>query len=409
MKIVVVKKMLNKCAAIMLAILAGSLPGEAQTTSKKSAPLPTLNVRVQPVAENVQAPTVIVFPDNNNLWIAEQTGKIKLYTEGKPAEAPILDLKTKMVKVRAGYDERGLLGLALHPQFRTNKKFYVYYSAPSSQGANHTSVIAEYTAPATNQTAAPDSGRILLTIEEPEANHNGGCLQFGPDGYLYIGVGDGGGQRDRHGEIGNGQNLNTLLGKILRIDVNAASGYNIPKGNPFAGRADAKPEIWAYGFRNPWRFSFDKVTGQLFAGDVGQNMWEEIDIVTKGGNYGWRITEGMHCHMPDKNCKVEGLVMPIAEYPHQEGVSVTGGYVYAGKTLTYLKSRYIFADWNGPVFYLQRQGDNWSRGRIQIANMPEGAKITSFGQDSSGEIYVLTNPETGPDNNGGVVYKIVKK
>nr|MDQ6904597.1 PQQ-dependent sugar dehydrogenase [Bacteroidota bacterium] len=265
----------------------------------------------------------------------------------------------------------------------------------------------EYLLPATGQ-INPNSGRIILTIEEPDGNHNGGCLAFGPDGYLYLGFGDGGGQGDKHGEFGNGQKMDTWLGKILRIDINTASGYKVPKDNPFVNRKDVKPEIWAYGFRNPYRFSFDKNSGELFAGDVGQDLWEEVDIIKKGGNYGWRLMEGTHCYNPAENCDTTGIIMPITEYSHKVGVAVIGGYVYTGQ-LPVLKNQYVFADWTGPVFCLKKEGNVWIRNRIILQNIPSNAKITGLGQDEQGEIYLLTNPETGPGNTKGCVYKIVSK
>jgi glucose/arabinose dehydrogenase len=233
-------------------------------------------------------------------------------------------------------------------------------------------------------------------------------LQFGPDGYLYISFGDGGGQGDKHGEFGNGQAMDTWLGKILRIDINTKTGYLVPKDNPFIGRKNAKPEIWAYGFRNPYRFSFDKASGQLFAGDVGQDNWEEVDIIKKGANYGWRLTEGTHCYNPTTGCDIKGITMPITEYSHKIGISVMGGYVYNGQRVPVLKSKYLFADWTGPIFYLQKAGNKWQRGRITFQNIPQNLKITGFGEDTTGEIYILTSPDTGPGNTKGSIYKIVK-
>jgi glucose/arabinose dehydrogenase len=274
--------------------------------------------------------------------------------------------------------------------------------------SDHTGVLAEYKLLPNSDQADPASARIVLTIEEPESNHNGGCIQFGPDGYLYVSFGDGGGQGDKHGETGNGQRLDTWLGKILRIDVNAETGFKVPKSNPFVGNANAKPEIWAYGFRNPWRFSFDRASKQLFAGEVGQDTWEEVDIVNKGANYGWRLMEGTHCYNPATGCAIKGITMPITEYSHKIGVSVTGGYVYNGLQIATLKHKYVFADWTGPIFYLQKSGAKWLRGRVMLQNYPENLKITAFGEDQSGEIYVLTNPDTGPGNTKGGLYKIVK-
>jgi glucose/arabinose dehydrogenase len=396
--------LLLTCFGLSIAIALFSANVFAQT---QKLPLP-IKLKIQAVAENLQAPTAMVFLKNGDAWITEQTGKIRVMKNGKLTDEVLLDLKSKLPKMNPGYEERGLLGIALHPLFASNKKFYVFYSTPSTQKSNHTDVIAEYLSPQGPGPVDTNSGRIILTVEKPDGNHNGGCLQFGFDGYLYFSLGDGGGQHDKHGEIGNGQNLNTWLGKILRIDINTNSGYTVPKDNPFVGRTDVKPEIWAYGFRNPWRFSFDQTSGQLFAGDVGQDKWEEVDIVKKGANYGWRIVEGTHCHNPETGCEVEGITMPIADYSHGEGLSITGGYVYNGKQLNVLKSKYVFADWTGPVFYLQKRGDNWLRGKLILQNIPEGTRVTAFGEDISGELYILTNPETGPDNTRGAVYKIVK-
>ncbi|TCD03948.1 PQQ-dependent sugar dehydrogenase [Pedobacter psychroterrae] len=384
------------------AVLFSSYAIRKINPAKEPAPI---TLKVRQVAGNLQAPTAIVFPGNGDIWVTEQTGKIRLIRNGKLSPSAVLDLQSKLPKINNSYEERGLLGIALHPKFSVNKKFYVFYSTPSSGKFNHTDVVAEYKLASADK-ADPNSGRIILAADKPDGNHNGGCLQFGKDGFLYISFGDGGGQGDKHGEIGNGQNLNTWLGKILRVDINADSAYAVPKDNPFVGRANTKPEIWAYGFRNPYRFSFDKASGQLFAGDVGQDLWEEIDIVKKGGNYGWRITEGTHCYNPAKDCDVNGITMPIAEYNHREGVSVTAGYVYNGRQIPALKGKYLFADWTGPVFYLQKAGAVWQRGKVTLQNIAEGSKITGFGEDQAGEIYVLTNPDTGPGNTMGKVYKL---
>jgi glucose/arabinose dehydrogenase len=371
--------------------------------------LSPITVKVQQVAGNLQAPTDVAFPGNGDVWITEQTGKIRVIKHGKLSDVPLLDLHSKLPQLSNSYDERGLLGIALHPQFKTNRKLYVFYSAPASAtNFDHQDVIAEYKLSASSNRIDPNSGRIILSTDKPAGNHNGGCIQFGPDGYLYISFGDGGGQGDKHGEFGNGQAMNTWLGKILRIDINTKTGYLVPKDNPFVGRKNAKPEIWAYGFRNPYRFSFDKTSGQLFAGDVGQDNWEEVDIVNKGANYGWRLTEGTHCYNPATGCDIKGITMPITEYSHKIGISVMGGYVYNGQQVPVLKSKYLFADWTGPIFYLQKAGTKWQRGRITLQNIPQNLKITAFGEDPAGEIYILTSPDTGPGNTKGSIYKIVK-
>ena len=339
--------------------------------------------------------------------IAEQTGKIRLVKNGKLTDQPVLDLADKMIKIDKSYDERGLLGIVLSPKFKSDRKFYVFYSAPPSGNFDNKGVLAEYKLLPNSDYADKRSGRIIFTVDEPESNHNGGCMQFGPDGYLYFSLGDGGGAGDRHGSFGNGQKMDTWLGKILRIDVNTAKGYNVPKDNPFVKRTDAKPEIWAYGLRNPWRFSFDRASGQLFAGDVGQDTWEEVDIIGKGNNYGWRLTEGNHCFNPATGCDFKGITVPVYEYNHREGICIIGGYVYNGRQLPALKSKYIFADWTGLVFYLEKTGNAWQKGKVILQNYPANLKITGFGEDPSGEVYVITNPDTGPNNSNGSVYKIV--
>lgn len=367
-----------------------------------------ITLKVQQLADNLQAPTDITFPGNGDIWLTEQTGKIRVIKNGKVSDLTLLDLRNKLIKINGGYDERGLLGIALHPKFKSNKKFYVFYSRPSTKKSDHTGVLAEYKFSGSSQ-INPNSGRIILTIEEPDQNHNGGGIHFGPDGYLYVSLGDGGGQGDKHGEFGNGQKMDTWLGKILRIDINTRSGYVVPKSNPFVGRKNIKPEIWAYGFRNPYRFSFDKATRQLFAGDVGQDLWEEVDIIKKGANYGWRLMEGTHCYNPATGCNTKGITMPITEYSHREGISVIGGYVYNGQQLPVLKSKYIFADWVGKVFYLKKAGVKWERGKVILQNFSDNIKITAFGEDPAGELYILTNKDNGPGSIKGSVYKIVNK
>ncbi|TCD11267.1 glucose dehydrogenase [Pedobacter frigidisoli] len=388
-------------------ILPMLVAAQKKAINKKEV-TPAISVGVQVMASNIQAPTAIVFPDNGQAWITEQSGRIRVVQQGKLLDEPLIDLKDKLVKLNNGYEERGLLGIALHPAFKKNKKVYLYYDIPSVKKSNHTGVLAEYKLAESGNKIDVESEHIILTIEEPDGNHNGGCLQFGPDGYLYVSFGDGGGQGDQHGKIGNGQDMNTWHGKILRIDIDADSGYKVPKDNPFVGKTNVKPEIWAYGFRNPWRFSFDKASGQLFAGDVGQSAWEEVDIVKKGGNYGWRLMEGTHCYNPDKGCKIKEMIAPIAEYHHSEGVSITGGYVYNGSENPQIKGKYIFADWTGRGYYLKQVGSKWTRGKLSFTNIAQYAKITAFGEDPSGELYVLINTDTGPENKNGKVYKIVR-
>ena len=249
-----------------------------------------------------------------------------------------------------------------------------------------------------------------MEILQPESNHNGGMLQFGPDRYLYIGTGDGGGANDEHGAIGNGQDLNTLLGKILRIDVDKKFPYAIPADNPFVGKTGHKEEIYAYGLRNPWRFSFDSVNGKLYCGDVGQNKYEEINIIEKGGNYGWRIMEGYHCFKPSSNCDKSGLKMPVAEYDHDTGISICGGYMYRGNSYPSFHGYYFFGDWSGKMFCIRRQPDNtWKRIEVHVDDTKSNdisGKINSMGTDANGEVYVLTQKMFGPKSPTGVLMKI---
>jgi glucose/arabinose dehydrogenase len=394
---------------IIGSIGAKALAADKMTSlsDKHNGPGP-LVLNTQLVADKLEAPTAITFPGNGDAWVLEQKGLIRVIRNGVLLESPLLDLRSKMVKVNKGYEERGLLGIALHPKFKTNNKFYIFYSAPSTNGSNHKDVIAEYKLPVNGGAIDVNSERVILSQEKPDGNHNGGCLQFGPDGYLYITFGDGGGQGDKHGETGNGQRMDTWLGKILRVDINTPSGYLVPKDNPFVGRKNVAHEIWAYGFRNPYRISFDKSSGHLFAGDVGQDLWEEVDIVTKGGNYGWRLFEGTHFYNPAAGSDSKGITMPIAEYSHKEGVSVIAGYIYNGQHIPALKGKFLFADWSGPVWYMQRNGTDWDREKATLEGLAPFSKITGFGEDAAGELYVLTNLDTGPGNKNGGVYKIVR-
>jgi glucose/arabinose dehydrogenase len=369
---------------------------------------PVISLKIQKIADGLHSPVAAAFTPDGTMLIAQQTGQIRVLKGKDLLEVAFLDLQNKLVKLSGAYDERGLLGITLHPDYKRNKKFYVYYSAPATEvGSDHQSVVSEFITSSDPLRADSASERVLLTVQQPESNHNGGDLKFGPDGYLYIGLGDGGGAGDKHGDSGNGQNMNTLLGKILRIDVNTERSYKIPQDNPFVGK-QAKSEIWAYGLRNPWRFSFDRKTGQLFAADVGQNKFEEVNIIEKGGNYGWKIMEATHCFDPEANCKTDGLKLPINEYKHELGISITGGYVYNGSAIKVLSGKYIFGDWTGPLFFLEQKGQTWTRGNIELTGKPSGdLKILGFAEDNVAELYVLTNQEVGSKGTKGAVYKFV--
>ncbi|SEI93552.1 Glucose/arabinose dehydrogenase, beta-propeller fold [Dyadobacter koreensis] len=368
----------------------------------------TSKVKLQLVTDQLSHPTAFAVTTKSPelLFVCEQEGKIRIIQNGKLAATPFLDI-TKEVLKKDGYDERGLLGLAFHPDYATNGKFYVYMSVaavPDEKGVNHRSEVREYIVDKGNPlTANKSSMRKVLVFDQPESNHNGGDLKFGTDGFLYISAGDGGGADDKHGQYGNAQNLSNLLGKILRIDVNNTP-YSIPADNPFVKTQDAKGEIYAYGLRNPWRFSFDRNTKQLFAGDVGQNKYEEVDVITKGGNYGWRPIEGLHDFRSD-DPKPVNPIATIAEYPHPEGLSITGGFVYRGKAIPSLAGKYIFGDMMGPIWSLTPgANDKWTREKLSIGKDAGYWHVYSFGEDLSGELYVLT---VLLDSNKGALYKLV--
>jgi glucose/arabinose dehydrogenase len=362
------------------------------------------NFNLTPVTTEVTAPVYLDHANDNRLFIIEQPGKIRILKNGKLLEKPFLDIsKSKVDKLSKSYSEKGLLGLAFHPQYNKNGKFFIYYSAPTDKKEmDNKSVLSEYQVSAAHPDEAGENEKIILQIEEPQSNHNGGQIAFGKDGYLYIGVGDGGGGGDKHGTIGNGQNLNSFLGKILRINVDKGTLYTVPPDNPLVGK-QASPEVWAYGLRNPWRFSFDRQTNKLFCGDVGQNLYEEIDIIEKGKNYGWRAMEGNHVY--DATIKNENMQTPIHDYPRSVGVCVIGGYVYRGKKYPSLLGKYFFADWSGKIFYLdQETSGKWLRYECKFNNKP-AFTINSMGEDANGELYVLTQKEAGPFNPG-VVYRL---
>jgi glucose/arabinose dehydrogenase len=358
------------------------------TTTTASTTPPAGNLRIERVFPNLSFSdmTNLVQPDDagNLIFITEQSGIIQVFSpeQPQPESHVFLDITNR---VNRGGNEEGLLGLAFDPDYRRNGYFYVYYSAANPRRT----VLSRFNVePGNSEIANPLSELVLLEIEQPYPNHNGGQLAFGPDSYLYIGVGDGGSAGDPHG---NGQNLGTLLGKILRINVKGLSGterYSIPADNPFINTDDAMDEIWAYGLRNPWRFSFDRETGLLWAGDVGQNKWEEIDIITRGANYGWNIMEGSHCFSPASNCDSTGLTLPVTEYDHSHGCSVTGGYVYRGISLSSLRGFYIYGDYcSGNIWAMNFTNNAVAQNVLLVES---GLNITSFGEDTAGNLYILS-------------------
>jgi glucose/arabinose dehydrogenase len=357
------------------------------------------------VASGLNKPVYLTSPpsDTSRLFIVEQhSGRVKIIKSGLLLPRPFLDISERISTAF----ERGLLSLAFHPDFDSNRFFYLNYT-----DTNGRLIISRFMVSAGDPDSADhESEQILMSIFEPEPNHNGGTLIFGPsDHYLYIGVGDGGGSGDNHGEVGNGQNLNTLLGKILRINVNSDLPYGIPPDNPFVSDSGLD-EIWAYGLRNPWRMSFDRETGDLYIADVGQGAWEEVDfqpVSSAGGeNYGWRLMEGNACFNPSTNCDPGGLVDPITEYSHSSGCSITGGYVYRGCRIPDLQGTYFYADWcNGRIWSFRYDGAIVSDSAERTSELdPAGAlsidNPSSFGEDAGGELYIL-------DHDDGEIYKIV--
>ena len=323
--------------------------------------------------------------NTDRLFVALQPGKIMQFN-------PVIDDKTAEVfmdlseRVSVKGNEEGLLGLAIDPKYSSNGFFYVYYSASNPRR----SVVSRFKVsnPKTGK-GETTSEQILLEIDQPFSNHNGGHIAFGPDGYLYIAVGDGGKANDPYN---NGQNLSTLLGSILRIDVSrvdSENGYKVPPDNPFVNiDGNAKTEIWAYGLRNPWRFSFDRDTGDLWAGDVGQNRFEEIDLIKIGGNYGWKIMEGLSCFPRGNQCDSSGILSPVIEYGRADGCSVTGGYVYRGKRLPSLFGAYIYGDFcTGNIWAFRYDGTSVTE---HLKLVDSNLRISSFAEDRDGEIYIVS-------------------
>jgi len=405
------------------------------------------SVSLKLVTEGLTSPLLLVeSPDNSGrLFVIDQTGQIYIIKDGTRQTQPFLDIQGKLVPREGAQDERGLLGLAFHPDFANNGRFFVYYSGPLRAEApddwDHTNFVAEYMASPGSDQADASSEKILLAMDHPQANHNAGMVAFGDDGYLYISVGDGGGANDNdighvedwyaENEGGNGQDITqNLLGNILRIDVNQPEGYGIPADNPFVA-TDGLDEIYAYGLRNPYRFCFDP-SGQIILADAGQELYEEIDLVVKGGNYGWNVKEGAHCFStadpenPPSSCPEQDtlgneLIDPVIEFANSRNASNglgnvgVGGFVYEGDDVKSLDDKYIFGvlaqhpdQMDGAIFAANRSGNQWSYSKLKIENMDNnevGMFILGFGQDNDGEIYVMTN---GGTDNSGKVYKIDK-
>ncbi|MDX1584301.1 MAG: PQQ-dependent sugar dehydrogenase [Thermoanaerobaculia bacterium] len=356
------------------------VPLEAQTEQLPGLTLSTF-------ADGFVRPVEIAHAGDGRLFVLEQQGIIRVIKGGRVLEAPMLDISHLV----SCCGERGLLGLAFPPDHASTGYFYVNYTNNSGD-----TVVERYRiSDASPDVADADSAEIVLTIDQPFSNHNGGQLRFGADGMLWIGTGDGGSAGD---PMNHGQSLDTLLGKILRIDVSDLP-YTVPENNPFVGRELTRPEIWSYGWRNPWRFSFDRLTGDLWIGDVGQSEWEEIDLEpagTEGGkNYGWRLMEGAHCFNPSTNCDDGTLELPILEYSHDLGCSVTAGFVYRGSRAPDLAGSFVYGDYcSGTIWTARRDGPGWgSRVLFETAMI-----ISTFGEDEDGELYVA-------DYGTGTIYR----
>ena len=322
-------------------------------------------------------------PGDDRLFVVEQTGTVRIIAGGELQPGPFLDISDRITTQGS---EQGLLGLAFHPDYAANGAFYVYYT--DTEG---TVIVSRFAVTDDPDVADPASEVVQLVQEQPYPNHNGGAILFGPDGYLYLGLGDGGSSGDPQG---NGQDLGTWLGKLLRIDPDPAATagapqYAVPAENPFVGQAGALPEIWAYGLRNPWRVSFDTATGDLWVADVGQDEWEEVNRVPAdspgGENYGWSIREGAHC-FETESCPTDGLTDPVTEYDHDQGVSVTGGYVYQGTAIPGLAGTYLYADFGTGLLWGARPASDGSY--VASAPIETGFNVSSFGQGSDGEVYL---------------------
>jgi glucose/arabinose dehydrogenase len=345
---------------------------------------------LEQVATGLQAPVFATHAGDGSgrLFVVEKPGTI--LAPGQPSQ-PFLDIRDRVGS--RGF-EQGLLGLAFHPQFAANGLLFVYYT-----GTNGDTVISRFQANADRTTADPTTEAVLLTQAQPAANHNGGMLAFGPDGMLYAGLGDGGAAGD---PWGNGQSLSTLLGKIIRLDVDGGDPYAVLADNPFVGRDGVRGEIWAYGLRNPWRFAFDRASGDLYIADVGQNQWEEVNVqpaTSPGGeNYGWDIMEASTC-FSSGTCDQSSLVLPVAEYDHSQGCSVTGGHVYRGTAQPSLQGAYFYGDYcSGRIWALSQDANGqWRSDLLLDTNL----QISSFGETEEGEVLVV--------DYGGTVYRLVDR
>jgi len=387
--------------------IAATLITSSGVTSLAAAEKVGLAIEVSRAFPNLKIRRPVVITNagdgSDRLFVVTQQGIINSFAADQNASEvnTFLDIEDRVV-YKDNQNEEGFLGMCFHPKYKENGQFFVYYTTTD---APLTSVVSRFRVSKDDPNKAdPDSEEELMRIKQPYWNHNGGTIEFGPDGYLYIALGDGGSGRDPHG---NGQNLGTLLGSMLRIDVDhhdKGRAYAIPKDNPFVGKEGARGEIWAHGLRNVWRFSFDRETGECWAGDVGQDFWEEINIITRGGNYGWNLREANH-KFGDKGVGPrDDLIEPILEYHHDVGKSITGGNVYRGKRLPQLTGHYLYADYvSGIVWALKYNHDKKQvvanheipyAAALDTDGIPQGDEkdadripVMTFGEDEQGEVY----------------------
>ena len=377
---------------VTLALSAAALLAGATVRAQDAVQTPPFDAAafaldLEAVADGFERPVHVADPGDGSgrLFVVEQQGRVRIVRDGEALPEPFLDI---VDLVNSDGNEQGLLSIAFHPDYAANGTFFVGYTATATGDSVGDNTVARYRVAADDPDRAdPVSGEVLLAVSDRYANHNGGLVLFGPDGRLYVGFGDGGSQGDPHG---NGQNTEALLGKILRLDVDNADGdrpYAIPTDNPLADGGGA-PEVWAFGLRNPWRFSFDRATGDLYIADVGGGQFEEVDVEPAGGaggaNYGWNIMEGPACREDDE-CDGAGLVLPVAAYDHSQGNAITGGYVYRGEAIPTLQGVYLYADFGSGLL--------WGLGRDAAGEwataepIDTGLNISSFGEDEAGEVY----------------------
>jgi glucose/arabinose dehydrogenase len=373
-------------APVRLDATKDTAPPPVEVQSVQAAPPATFDpatvtLSLEPFVSDVNQPTDLVSAHDGSgrLFLLEKAGRILIVRGRQRGTQPFLDI-TPLVGSRGA--EQGLLGLAFHPQFANNGYFFVDYT-----DRNGDTMIVRYQVSSDPDAADPSTALMLFHIPKPAPNHNGGDLVFGPDGYLYIGTGDGGGAGD---QFHNAQDKSALLGKMLRVDVDSGTPYGIPPDNPFIGENGARPEVWAYGLRNPWRYSFDRANDDLYVADVGQDRWEEIDVLAagtgSGSNFGWPQLEATHCYPPSAACDPAGTVVPVAEYSHSLGCSVTGGYVYRGPQAPFAQGVYLYGDFcSGRIWGLDHAPDgSWRQTQL----LQTALALSTFGEDEAGEIYV---------------------